>query len=142
MIRLHYYHYHNMIKWLVLVVMPSMAYLLLPFKCLVFNLYFIFFFVLTIERDMARSNMNTHRGEEDNEIYVDNLFNNFLLIDSFSFIIHFLYIFPFIYSWYASMNKIINKIYKIICFLRQRTGKKYINKLHNHSFCFDSFRYR
>ncbi len=72
-------------------VMPSMAYLLLPFKCLVFNLYFNFFFVLTIERDMARANMNTkmytdtHRKEEDNEICVDNLFNDFLLIDSFSF---------------------------------------------------------
>ena len=79
--------------------MPSMAYLLLPFKmsCVLTLLRVrFFFFVLPIERDMARANMNTNsytrererdirtrRGEKDNEICVDNLFNNFVLIDGF-----------------------------------------------------------
>jgi hypothetical protein len=48
-VRLHFHYYHKKNDQAVSVggdVMPSMAYLLLPFKCLVFNLYFVFFLLL------------------------------------------------------------------------------------------------
>lgn len=100
-ILLHYHYYHNMIKRLVLMVRWCLRWHIYYYHSNVLCLTFTsFFFVLTIEGDMARANMNTQntyrhiwkkkrrrrrRRRRQRDLCRITFINNFFLIDSSSF---------------------------------------------------------